>query len=237
MNKKLQSTEKLGMLEPASKGSLADEVVDTLREAIWSNHLEAGGQLLEGELAAQLGVSRGPIREALKQLEREGLVLKEANKSAVVARLSRKDLEEVYSLRRALEKLAVVQAIDKVSEKPLDQMQSVIAETAALVERGIDVQTGAKLDLQFHEILIKASETRRLYNAWTTLRSQIHIILLSRNVANADFREQAVISHQLILDTVRDRDKTRAQAVIEAHLVASYDRVARDYIGKQGKQQ
>lgn len=92
MNKKLQSTEKLGLLEPASKGSLADDVVDTLLEAIWSNHLEAGGQLSEGEPAAQLGVSRGPIREDLKQLEREGLVLKEANKSAVVARLSGKDL-------------------------------------------------------------------------------------------------------------------------------------------------
>ena len=225
------------MLEPASKGSLADEVVDRLREAIWSNYLEAGGQLREGELAAQLGVSRGPIREALKQLEREGLVFKEANKSAVVARLSRKDLEEVYSLRLALEKLAVAQAIGNASEKPLDQMQAVIKQTAAMVERGMDEQTAAKLDIQFHEILIMAGENRRLYDAWMTLRSQIHIILLSRNVANPDFREQAVNSHQIILDTIRDRDEIRAVAVIEAHLVSSYDRVAGDYMRSQEKGQ
>ena len=230
-------TEKFGMLEPASKGSLADEVVDRLREAIWSNHLEAGGQLREGELAAQLGVSRGPIREALKQLEWESLVLKEANKSAVVARFSRKDLEEVYSLRLALEKLAVTQAIYNASDKRLEQMQFVIDQTAAMAESGIDEQTAAKLDIQFHKILLEASEHRRLYNAWTTLRSQIHIVLLSRNVANADFREQAVNSHQLILDTIRNRDESRALAVIEAHLVASYDRVSGDYMRRQEKGQ
>ena len=96
-----------------------------------------------------------------------------------------------------------------------------IDQTAAIVERGIDEQTAAKLDVQIHEILLKTSGNRRLYNAWTTLRTQIHIILLRRNIAHADFHEQFVNSHQLLLDTIRNRDEIQAVAVIEAHLVAS----------------
>src|SRR2546421_3108883 len=98
------------ILVTPQKRSLADDIVDRLREAIFSGQFPPNEHLREETLAEFLRVSRGPIREALGQLEREGLVIKEPNKGARVARLSRKDLDEVHSLRLALEQLAIRQA-------------------------------------------------------------------------------------------------------------------------------
>src|SRR5262245_56805154 len=92
-------------LTPAVKRSLADDVVDRLRDAIFRGRFKPGEPLREEQLAAMLDVSRGPVREALVQLEREGLVLVRRHRGATVARLSRGDLEDVYSLRLALERL------------------------------------------------------------------------------------------------------------------------------------
>src|SRR6185503_14103153 len=89
---------------------LADSIRGRLRDAILTGGFAPGEHLREVEIAAKYDVSRGPVREALLQLEREGLVLLRRNRGAVVARLSRADLDEVYSLRLALERLAVVEA-------------------------------------------------------------------------------------------------------------------------------
>src|SRR5437773_3057464 len=98
-------------LTPTVKRSLADDVADRLRDAIFQGSFKPGEPLREEQLAAMLDVSRGPVREALVQLEREGLVLVRRHRGATVARLSRGDLEEVYSLRLALERLAMQRAV------------------------------------------------------------------------------------------------------------------------------
>src|SRR5579871_5688691 len=115
-----------GVLVPPVKRSLAEDIVDRLREAIYSGQLAPNERLREEVLASSLGLSRGPVREALAQLEREGLVIRQPNKSAVVARLSLEDLEEVYSLRQSLEELAVRHTIRNGDEQHFDQMQAVI---------------------------------------------------------------------------------------------------------------
>ena len=95
------------ILLPALKRSLSDDVTESIRAAILSGKLEPGARLREELLASSLRVSRGPVREALTKLERDGLVIVYRNRGAFVARLSYADLEEVYSLRRAIERLAV----------------------------------------------------------------------------------------------------------------------------------
>src|SRR5690348_5191056 len=106
----MESEPRLGVpppqLTPAIKRSLADDVVDRLRDAIFHGSYKPGEPLREEQLAAMLDVSRGPVREALVQLEREGLVIVRRHRGATVARLSRVDVEDVYSLRLALERLA-----------------------------------------------------------------------------------------------------------------------------------
>src|SRR4051794_21368291 len=161
------------ILVPPLKRSLADDIVDRLREAIFSGQLAPNERLREETLAEFLRVSRGPIREALGQLEREGLVIKEPNRGARVARLSRNDLDEVHSLRLALEKLAVRHAVRHAEPRHIEEMQSVVKAMLAALERGITPQEAARLDIRFHEVLYEASKHQRLYNFWAMLRPQI----------------------------------------------------------------
>lgn len=219
----------LSTLTPPQKRSLGTDVVDRLRDAICSGRLPPKERLREEALAEFLQVSRGPIREALVQLEREGLVIREPNRGATVARLSYEDLEEVYSLRMALERLAVQGALRHASAQHLDEMQTIVNEMGEALRRGITGQEAATLDLQFHEVIYQASQNKRLYEFWSVLRPQIHIFLLTRTVANPDFRDHLLISHMSILDAIRAKDEPRTMAIIEDHLQGSYRRVLISY--------
>lgn len=207
--------------------SLADDVADRLREAIVSGRFGPGERLREETLAKSIGVSRGPVREALARLEREGLIVIRRNRGAIVARLSDEDLEEVYSLRVAVEVLAVRRVAERIDAAGLGRLQAIVDRIAAAVERGIDPGEAADLDLAFHDELYDLAAHRRLRAVWLSLRPQIHILLLDRNVAVDDFREFVASSHQDILDALRERDTARAVALVEGHLHGSYDRVRR----------
>ncbi len=217
------------ILAPPQKRTLAEEVTASIREAITSGRLAPGERLREESLASSLAVSRGPVREAILQLEREGLVMVQRNRGTFVARLSRKDLEEVYSLRRVIEPMAVRRAIEYADSVHFDEMQAIVDTMAAHNTDGIAETEAAELDLRFHEIIYKASNHRRLYEIWCTLQSQIHILLLTRNVVDPDFRVYAVKSHQEILDAIRSKNETLALELVEDHLKGSYQRVSRSY--------
>jgi DNA-binding GntR family transcriptional regulator len=229
-NHDVVSVEQLaGFLTPPSKRSLAEEVALRLRQAILNGQLAPGEPLPEQFLAESLDVSRGPVREALVQLEREGLVTRQRNRSAMVARLSEDDLEEVTSLRHALEFLAVRYACEKATAADLDAMQAVIDEMAACVAQGMSEQQAADLDIRFHDRLYQASHHERLLAVWSILRPQIYRFLLSRNVAAPDFADLLAGGHQQILDAIRERDPQRAIAVLEGHLRVGYERVMSGY--------
>lgn len=217
------------ILAPADKRSLADEVTDSIREAILSGRLAPGERLREQSLAKTLRVSRGPVRTAIQQLEREGLVRVRRNYGTFVARLSRKDLEEVYSLRLAIERLAVQLACHDADGERLATMRAVIARMAAHNVEHISEQEAAELDLQFHDCIYRATGHQRLIDVWSALRPQIHILLLTRNVVNPDFRDGFVKGHQLILNAIEQGDDALAVELTEAHLRASYDRVSQSY--------
>jgi DNA-binding GntR family transcriptional regulator len=97
------------------------------------------------------------------------------------------------------------------------------------IQQGITEQEAAELDLRFHDVLYRASQHQRLLSYWTTLRPQIHVFLLSRNVANPDFRDSVVRGHQQILEAIRARDLECAQSLIEGHLDFAYTRVIGSY--------
>jgi DNA-binding GntR family transcriptional regulator len=216
---------------PANRGLGAD-IAARLRLAILNGYFDPGARLPEESLARTMGVSRGPIREALVQLEREGLIVIRRNRGAFVAQLAREDLEEVYTLRVAIEQLAVQRAVALAKDDAIAEMQAVVDDIAARMERGITEQEAAELDLHFHDLIYRAANHRRLYETWTNLRPQIHIILLNRNVAHEDFREMVVPSHQVILDAIRDRDEARAVELTLEHLHGSYERVLRRHAAR-----
>ena len=212
-------------LTPAVKRSLADDVTDRLRDAILFGGFKPGEPLREEQLAASLDVSRGPVREALVQLEREGLVIVRRHRGATVARLSRPDADEVYSLRLALERLAVQRAVRSATDADFLALEEVIGAFQAAFEREPTEQEIAGLDVRFHDLIYRAARHQRLYDCWANLRSQIFLFLLSRNIANPDFREVTVQSHQDLLDALRSRDEARAAQEIELHLLGAYQRV------------
>ena len=209
-------------LSPAHSRGLNDEVAERLRAAILRGDFTPGQPLREARLAGMLEVSRGPVREALARLEREGLVLIRRNRGATVARLSREDLDEVYTLRLALEELAVRWAVRNASDGDFAAMQAVLDELGRAVARGIYEQEYAQLDTDFHDCIYKAARHGRLYRCWTELRPQIYVLLLTRNVANPNFPQTAVRRHQPILRVLKSRDEERAVALIRRHVEDSY---------------
>jgi DNA-binding GntR family transcriptional regulator len=212
-----------------SRRPLSDEVAARLRQAILSGQLAPGEELREPSLAQSMGVSRGPVREALKLLEREGLVIKETHKRAVVARLSRQDLEEINSLRTALERLAVQYACRQATPADLAEMEMLVNRMEECVQQGITQHEIADFDSRFHDALYRASHHQHLYALWETLRPQVTILLLSRFAAHADAGSQTVEAHRAILDSIRGQDEARALALTEGNLRATYEFVVQSY--------
>src|SRR5688500_12179340 len=145
-----------------SKRLLADDVVERLRSAILSGQLSPEKPLRAAALAQLMGVSRGPIREALTRLATEGLVYTGPTGRTYVARLSIRDLEEVHSLRAIFERLAVEYACQNATPADLADLQVIINTMAAHLQQGINAREAAEADITFHDILYRASGHKRL---------------------------------------------------------------------------
>ncbi len=221
------SLEDVGIISDL-KVSLADKVADYLREAIFRGKIAPGEQLREVPLSQALGISRGPIRDAFSRLEREGLVTIPRNGRTIVARLTREDFDEVYSLRLGLERVAMQYAIRNATTADLEEMQRMVNVMVEQVNQEINEKDAADLDLEFHDVIYQASQHKRLQSVWADLRPQIYIFLLSRNVADSDFRIQ-MVRHQEIIDVIRDGDEVRAMDCIEKHIQFAYNRIIKIY--------
>jgi DNA-binding GntR family transcriptional regulator len=213
------------MLSPTAPIHLADTVTERLRRTIVEGHFSPGDRLREEQLAEALDVSRGPIRDALRQLEREGLVVRRRNRGAVVANLSRRDVEEVYSLRLAIEPVACEWSVRNATDYDFARMQAVIdgySDPAATATR----HQAADADLRFHDLIYEAARHRRIQRLWQDLRPQVYIFLLARTYVGTDeFRSIMIENHALMLDAMRARDAVRARASATLHIDTSYGRV------------
>ncbi len=219
----------VGMLGPALTTLISDEVVDRLREAILRGHFAPGDRLREAQLADALGVSRGPVRTALAQLEREGLAMRRPNRGAVVAELSRTDLEEVFSLRLAIEPVCCAWAARHARDSDLAEMQAVIDGYAELDAR-VTARKAAEVDLAFHDAVYRASGHRRLLRLWADLRPQVYVFMLARTyVHTPGFREIMIRSHAEILAVIAAGDDEQAAEVAVEHIRTSYLRVVARY--------
>jgi DNA-binding GntR family transcriptional regulator len=193
---------------------LADEVADRVRDAIFSGSYSPGAQLREVELSLALDVSRGPVREALLRLEREGLVRTEWHRGATVTALSPDDIAEIDSLRGALEELAVRRLIAHASDEDI----TTIDGAAARMRRVVDDHEMVSCDIAFHDAVYAASHHRRLQDAWSAIRSQVQLFLLSRiGVDNHGYLKQVRDEHQELVNALRTRDVDTALALFATH--------------------
>ncbi|OXM54615.1 GntR family transcriptional regulator [Amycolatopsis alba] len=203
-----------GRVVPARRRGLADEVADRVRDAIFGGAYPPGAQLREVELSEALGVSRGPVREALLKLEREGLVRSEWHRGAIVTTLSDVDVAELDSLRSALEQLAVRLVVASASEAEL----AAIDEVVERMDRARDEHEMVRCDIDFHDVVYAASGHRRLIEAWQAIRSQVHLFLLTRIGVNSEgYLASIPEEHRRLASALRDRDGERALELFAAH--------------------
>ena len=156
-------------LTPATRKSLGEDVADRLREAILHGELSPGQRLREEELSERLHVSRAPVRAAFILLEREGMVAS-SRRGVSVVELTRNDLEEIYTLRSALEPLAITLAIQRGSISDLADIDASLAEMSSAFYGRITERDAARLDVQFHDTIYQAAHHQRLSSAWGQIR-------------------------------------------------------------------
>lgn len=195
---------------------LRDVVFNTLRNAILTGELSPGERLMEIKLADKLGVSRTPIREAIRKLELEGLVVNTPRKGAEVANISAADLRDVLEVRRSLEILAINLACQKMTSESLEELYKNIQE----FKRSIDSKGATDIaytDVGFHDIIYKSTSNNRLIQILNNIREQMYRYRLEY-IKDRESWKTLVDEHMAIYESIKNRDSDAAVRAILIHI-------------------
>lgn len=194
---------------------LQEQVVELLRERILSGELAPGHRLVERALAAELGVSRLPIRDALNVLRGEGFVTSLANRSVIVTPFTAEDIEELFEVREALEMLAVSNAAERATPEELDLLDESLEATRAAYATG-DARAVAKCDQDFHDLLWKLAHNSLLISMMEPLEGRLHWLLRQHN------DPQLLLSdHVALVNAIRSGDVEEAKFRARKHVCTS----------------
>jgi DNA-binding GntR family transcriptional regulator len=161
-------------LRPVERRVLRHEVLHGLRTRIVEGEIAPGTRLLEIPLATRLGVSRGPIREALRQLEQEGLVEFEPHRGAVVVGVPDDEIETMYGIRALLEATAFARASRRIKPKDLEALDAIV-EAMIVASEDADIERVTELDLEFHGRVVELSGLRYLRRLWTSIDGVVRL--------------------------------------------------------------
>ena len=195
---------------------LRELVLDAIREAIINGTLKPRERLMEIQLAEELGVSRTPVREALRKLELEGFIVMVPRKGAYVADISFKDIADVFEIRAALEALAAGLAAERITGEELEEMERLVAEKAEAIANQ-DMEKLIKVDTMFHEAIYKASRNQRLTSIISNLREQIQRYRTT-SLAYPGRMQRSLEEHRSIVEAIQSRDSQIAQQVAREHI-------------------
>jgi DNA-binding GntR family transcriptional regulator len=196
--------------------TLREQVADHLREEILSSRLAPGVELSEVALARSLGISRGPLREALGQLAAEGLVTIVPRRGAVVRRLTRQEFIDAYQVREALESLAMKLAVPRLTERQKGELHGMAEQMERAAAKG-DADRFSELNRQFHARLVHASGNTKLEEVHSQLVAQMGR-LMKQSVQLRGGIEQSAAEHRAILEAVDAGDPERAAHLLEDHI-------------------
>lgn len=201
---------------------LRDVVFRTLRKAILKGELKPGERLLEIQLADKLGVSRTPVREAIRKLELEGLVRMMPRRGAVVAEITVGDLEDVLEVRTALEALAVRKACLLITEEELRELKKAANEFKRCLDEGENVLACVEADIAFHEIIYGAAHNLRLQQMLQNLREQMYRYRLEY-LKDRSMYKKLVEEHDAIRRALKKHDMAKAASAMRDHIVNQKD--------------
>ena len=196
---------------------LRDVVFNTLRDAILTGKLVPGERLMENQLADKLGVSRTPVREALRMLELENLVELVPRKGAQVLDMSEKDITNILEVRSALEGLATSVACKKMTKEDLQQLKNLEVDFEKAVADN-DVEHFVDIDEDFHDLIFAATENDKLINIFRNLRIQLYRYRMAQAKNNETSMSTIVAHHRSIIRAIENRDAEEGATIAQGHI-------------------
>ena len=207
-------------MEEYQDHSLGGRVFQKIRSDILSGKYKENDELRENTIGKELGVSRTPVREALRQLELEGLVTIIPNRGAYVTGISHKDIWDIYVIRSMLEGLCARWAVDHIMEEQLDELDETIllSEFQMKKESGFSTDQVAALDGRFHAVLYEASGSRILSHVLTDFHNYVQTARKS-SIVSEDRARKSIREHKQILRAIRERDPEMAEQLANEHIL------------------
>ncbi len=202
--------------------SLADQVYDVLETDILSGKYTRGDTFTENKLCEILGVSRTPIREALRRLEQENLI-KESGKGSVVVGISEKDLEDIFTIRRQIEGLAAGMAAENCTDEQIEELKSALELQEFYMERH-NAEEIKSMDNRFHETLYLISGSVTFYSILLSLHKKVQKYRKASIQSKSRARE-SVEEHRQIFDAIAARDKEKAMLYASQHVENAYNHI------------
>lgn len=195
---------------------LRDVVFNTLRQAILTGELKPGERLMEIHLANRLGVSRTPIREAIRKLELEGLVTMIPRRGAEVAQITEKSMNDVLEVRRSMDALCVELACDRISQQELSELEKACDAFAEAVTTK-DIRKIAQADVALHDIIVQATGNRRLVQLINNLSEQMYRYRFEY-LKDTSRHQSLIIEHRMIYEGIRKKNKEEATSAAKLHI-------------------
>ena len=195
---------------------LRDVVFNTLRQEILTGKLKPGERLMEIHLANKLGVSRTPIREAIRRLELDGLVIMIPHKGAQVAQISWKSLKDVLEVRRTLDVFAIELACERITDKELGILEKACEKFEEAVNTK-DARKIAEADVAFHDIIVESTGNERLIQLVGNLSEQMYRYRFEY-IQDAAEHQTLVQEHREMYESIRTKDKEMAVGVVKKHI-------------------
>jgi DNA-binding GntR family transcriptional regulator len=206
--------------------SVGEAVYDALKVAIIKGDLPPGQRLIEHQLSLQLRTSRIPIREAIKQLEKDGLVEKPLKRGFVVKSVTKAEIEETFGIRAVLESYAAYLATERLTDVLMGGLENTVqAYRGALASN--DVEQMMTANAQFHEMIYKASGSEKLYTLINNFRDYISryrkTLLTTR-----DFAQMSLEDHIRMLEAMNERDKEKVEELVRKHILRGKEIIIRE---------
>ena len=198
---------------------LREVVCETLRDAIRKGILKPGERLMEIQLAEELGVSRTPVREAIRKLELEGYVIMMPRRGTYVANLSIRDVNEVFEIRTSLDSLASGLAAERITDDELERLQRLLVIIGGYVEAN-DMDKIVETDTEFHDLLYQASRNTRLVGIIFNLREQL-TRFRTTSMSFPGRLKATLEEHRRIVEAIAQGDVKEAQQAAEDHMEKS----------------
>ena len=203
------------------RATLTQVVVGDIRQAILENRFKPGERIVESRIAEEMSISRYPVREALRYLEKEGLVENVPFKGVFVASITPADTREILAVRSALEELAVRSVIEQENPEHLERLEAIMGRMREGAAEG-DHEKVWDNDMLFHQSLCELSGNGHLLEIWSTLAKKISSMVAQALRASGKV-DHFVATHQEILDAIRREDAMAAEAVIRKHVQTTVD--------------